>query len=67
MENNIKVELIENYIKENGLTNTQFCKHCKISYGTFLRIKRGEVGVKITALFRMARVMKIHIKDLFAK
>ena len=67
MEKYVKMELIEEFIKEKGWTNTQFCRQCKISYRTFLKIKRGELGLRIDALFRIARAMKIHIKDLFAK
>ena len=59
------MELIEEYMKEKGLTNTQFCKQCKIGYNTFLKIKRGEYMGKIDPLFRIARLMKIHIKELF--
>ena len=67
MKDCIKIEFIEEYIKEKGLSNTQFCKQCKISYNTFLKIKRGEYMGKIDPLFRIARLMEIHIKELFCK
>ncbi len=67
MEEIIKMELIEKFIKEQGFTKTQFCKLCKISYGTFLKIKRGEDAMMISALFKIARVMGVPIKELFKK
>lgn len=65
MKENIKMEVIEQFMKEKGLTRTQFCKLCKISYGVFLKIERGEATVRISALFRIAKIMGIPIKELF--
>mgnify|MGYP003294079102 CR=1 FL=1 len=64
MQEYVKVELIERFIKENGLTNTGFCKQCKIGYATFLKIKRGEYSVRVSALFRIAKVMGVHVKEI---
>ena len=64
MQEYVKVELIERFIKENGLTNTGFCKQCKIVYATFLKIKRGQYSVRVSALFRIAKVMGVHVKEI---
>ena len=64
MQEYVKVELIEQFIKENGLTNTQFCERCKIGYATFLKIKRGQYSVRVSALFRIAKVMGVHVKEI---
>lgn len=67
MKEIIKTELIDQFIKEQGLTRTRFCKLCKMSYGTFVKIRRGECNVKMNAIFRMARVMRIKVHELFKK
>ena len=67
MKNYVNIDLIERFIKEKELTHTQFCKQCKISYHTFLKIQRGDYSIKINALFKISKTMKIHIKELFLK
>ena len=64
MENIIKTELIENYIKDNQLSKTKFCKICKICPSTLKKIFNNE-DVNLIALFKIARVMNIHIHQLF--
>lgn len=59
----VKTELIEKYIKENNLSKTKFCKMCKISYGTLKRILNNE-DFGLIALFKIARVMKLHVHQL---
>ncbi len=38
MKNIIKTELIENFVKENNLSKSKFCKMCKISQSTLYKI-----------------------------
>ena len=38
MKNTIKTELIENFIKENNLSKSKFCKMWKISQSTWNKI-----------------------------
>ena len=38
MKNTIKTELIENFIKDNNLSKSKFCKMCKISQSTLNKI-----------------------------
>ncbi len=67
MQEYVKTELIERFIKEKGLTNTEFCKQCRIGYATFLKIKRGEYSVRVSALFRIAKMLGVHVKELIRK
>ena len=64
MKNLINTQLIENYIKENGLSKTKFCKICNISLSTYKRIMTDK-NVRINALFRISRVLKIPFYQIF--
>lgn len=63
-ENLIKVELIENYIKDNNLTIKAFWERCKISYSVYRRVITGK-NFKLTAIFRIAKVLGKDIHILF--
>lgn len=63
MENVVKTELIENYIKENNLSKAKFCKMCKISPTTLSKIMNNQ-DVRLLALFKITRVMGIYIHQI---
>jgi predicted transcriptional regulator len=65
MKNTIKTEIFENYIKENNLSKTKFCKLCKISLSTFKKIMAHEDNFRIIALFKIAKVIKIQVYQMF--
>ncbi len=65
MKNTIKTELIENFIKENNLSKSKFCKMCKISQSTLNKIMTNSENFKIIALFKIARVLKIQVYQMF--
>ena len=62
-KNVIKTEVIENYLSENNLSKTKFCKMCKISYSTLKRIMNNE-NFNLIALFKIARVLNLHVHQL---
>ena len=64
MKKYIKTELIEQYLKENKLSKAKFCKRCKISPSTLTRILNNQ-NVRLLALFRIVRVLEIHIHQFF--
>lgn len=64
MKDLVNTQLIKNYINDNKLTKTAFCKRCKISIGTLNRIF-SEKNVDIRAIFKIARIMNKNICDLF--
>ena len=39
MNEYLNVEIIEEYIRNNGLTKRSFCEQCKISISTLYRIQ----------------------------
>ena len=65
MKNTIKTELIENFIKENSLSKSKFCEMCKISQSTLNKIMTNNENFRIIALFKIARVLKIQVYQMF--
>lgn len=65
MKNTIKTELIENFIKDNNLSKSKFCKMCKISQSTLNKIITNNENFRIIALFKIARVLKIQVYQMF--
>ena len=64
LKDTVNTKLIEEYIKSNNLTKTKFCKQCKISYSTLMRILNNG-DFYITALFNIAKVMNVKVHSLF--
>ncbi len=65
MKNTIKTELIENFIKDNNLSKSMFCKMCKISQSTLNKIMTNSENFRIIALFKIASVLKIQVFEMF--
>ena len=65
MKNTIKSELIENFIKDNNLSKSKFCEMCKISQSTLNKIMTNSENFRIIALFKIARVLKIQVYQMF--
>ena len=61
----INVEFLENYLKENNLSKTAFCKKCKISTRTFDKIIANKTNFNLMAIFRIAYALKIDFRVLF--
>ena len=66
-EKYFKTELIENYIKENKISKIEFCKRCKLSIGTLNKVLSNQLNFKLNAIFKIARVLNIEIKDICEK
>lgn len=65
MKDIIKVELIENFVKENNLSKIKFCNICKISLSTLNKIMANSDKFRIVALFKIAKVLKIQVYQMF--
>lgn len=64
VKNCVNKKVIENYIKNNNLSKSKFCKLCKISYSTLTRILNDE-NFYLSAIFKIARVMSTQVYNLF--
>ena len=65
MKNTIKTEIIENFMLENKISKTKFCKMCKISPSTLNKIMTNDDNFGIIALFKIARVLKVQVYQMF--
>lgn len=65
MKNTIKTEIIEKYMNENKLSKTKFCKICRISPSTLNKIMTNDDNFGIIALFKIARVIKVQVYQMF--
>ena len=65
MKNTIKTEIIEKFMLENKISKTKFCKMCKISPNTLNKIIANDFNFEIIALFKIARVIKIEVYQMF--
>lgn len=64
MYEQLDVEKIAEFIKENGLTKKEFCKQCNISPSALYRIMNGK-NFNLTSLFRIAKRMNEPIHRFF--
>lgn len=65
MGNNIKISMIENYIKENNLSKNEFCRLCRISPNTLYKIINNDSNMKIIAIIKIARVINVQLFQMF--
>ncbi|MBR5439898.1 MAG: helix-turn-helix transcriptional regulator [Clostridia bacterium] len=65
MKNTIKIEIIEKYMLKNNISKTKFCKICKISPNTLNKIMANDFNFEIVALFKIARIIKIEVYQMF--
>lgn len=65
MKNEVNVELLKNYMKEQGLSKTEFCRQCKISIEVLNKILANKDNFRIIAIFKIARKLNIQIYELF--
>ena len=61
----IKTELIENYIMDNKISKSKFCRQCHIGYKTLKKVLHNQFDFDIVVLFKISRLLDIYIKDLF--
>ena len=65
MKNTIKIEIIKNYLLKNKISKTKFCKMCKISPSTLNKILANDDNFEIIALFKIAKVIKVEVYQMF--
>lgn len=64
MKPKFKTDVIVNYIKKNGLTIKQFCKHCEITYYRFNQFMKSDYNITVPPLIKMADFLKVNLIDL---
>lgn len=58
---------IVKFMEQNKLSKTAFCKKCKIGYATLVKILNNDDKISLVPLFKVSRVLKIRLCDLFIK
>lgn len=65
MGNDINVNLIKTYLKENKISKTKFCKMCGINFLTLKKILNNQKNFKVNALFKIARILNLQVYEIF--
>ena len=60
----INTKLIDNFLKENNLSKTQFCKLCNISLQTLKNVYLSNNKISVKPIVKLALTMKVRLKDL---
>ncbi len=60
----IKTEVFEDYMKEHKLSKSRFCEVCGIGVATYNRIISRQ-NFRISALFKIAKVIKVEVCQMF--
>lgn len=64
MKLQVRKEAINNYLNENNVSKSAFCKKCHLSTTTLNKILMGSVDCKVVTLYKIARTMGVGIADL---
>lgn len=64
MGNDINVNLIKNYLKENKMSKTKFCKLCGINFSTLNKILNNQKDFRVNALFKIAKVLNLQVYEI---
>ena len=59
-----RIERVREFIKVNKLNVKGFCKQCGISMGSYYKFANDNTDIDIRVLYRIARFMKVEMKDL---
>ena len=60
-----KIELIENFRRDNRLTVENFCRQCKIAMPTYYKIKNQTLDIRASAVFKIAKVINRNMYELY--
>lgn len=67
MKKVIKTQVIENYLINNKLSKAKFCEINNFSLSTLNNVLKNNLKIKISALFKLAKIMKVEVIDLLIK
>lgn len=61
----INTDLIKNYMKENRLTKTEFCKLCGLSKSSLNKVLNGNLNIYISTLFKVSKAINVKFSEIF--
>ncbi len=54
-----KLEIIENYLKQNHLSKTKFCNLCKISVKTLEKIYNDDCSIRLKTIRKITKFLGV--------
>ena len=67
INNDINLDKINSFMKENNMSIMDFCKVVGITKYTYYKIFSGSADFGVDIIFKLAKPMKIEPKDVFIK
>ena len=61
------MKLIDNYIKQNNLSKTKFCKLCGISYYILKQMYLGNMHINIEVWIKIVEKLNINMVDFIKR
>ncbi len=61
----INTKLILDYLQENKMSKSKFCKLCKISNVTYEKMMTGSLDFGVVSLFKVATVLNRQMHEMF--
>ena len=65
MGNNFNTKIIYEYIRNNNLTNEEFCEVCHISYNDLQFVIENNYDVSIIVVARIAKQLNVKLYEMF--
>ena len=63
----INFEIIEDFIKKNNLSQIDFCKLCRISVNTLIRLKNKNINCYSTTIIKIADILGVKISQIIKR
>ena len=58
-------KVMQNYIKEKGITIKKFCEMCKITYYQYRQVVKDDIKVFVSVLYKISLVVDIPFCEMF--
>lgn len=65
MKEVFRTNLINEYMKEKGLSKTQFCKECKINIVSLNKILTNDFDIDLKVIFKICKILKTPVHLFF--
>lgn len=65
MGNRLRIEMVEGFRAILDISKSAFCKRCGISYSVYKKMLNHDLNFRVSALFKLAKVLKMNVCELF--
>ena len=63
----INFDIIEDFIKKNNMSRINFCKLCKISVKTLIKLKKKNVNCYSTTIVKIADIIGVKVSQMIIR